>query len=271
VIERGSVDWTPEIVERFWRARAARGVKHFCEFNRQGIIRVLRLSGGLGRRVLDWGCGDGALLEGLIDAKVEGWGVDASPRAVELTRSRLHGRPGFGGVSLLAETGASFEDGFFDSVTCIETIEHVDSLHLSEMLASIRGLLADGGTFLVSTPCQEDLESAAVHCPFCDSLFHPVQHIRSWSPAAVARVLEEAGFAVVFCQGIRFEAFQAWSAFEGSSTEVLGVLKSNLVGRLDPLLRASDALFRRKFPRTLEFRVRCVPGRHLCAVARKRR
>lgn len=270
MVVRGSVDWTPDVVERFWRQMATRNIKYFSEFNRQGILRLLKLSGGLGPKVLDWGCGNGALLEALVDANVECWGVDASPRAIELTRARLEGQKGFGGAHLVAEAAERFEDGFFDSVTCIETIEHVETPALNELLASIRRVLADGGTLLISTPHQEDIESAAVHCPFCDSVFHPVQHIRSWTTEAVTRVLEEAGFSVVFCEGIRFEAFQRWSAFEGSSTEVLGVLRSHLLGRLDVLLRVLDTLCRRRFPHTLEFRVRCAPGRHLCAVARKR-
>ncbi|HNX48955.1 MAG TPA: class I SAM-dependent methyltransferase [Thermoanaerobaculaceae bacterium] len=270
MIVRNAPDWTVEVVDRFWQETASRGLGYFSEYNRQGITRVLKLAGGLGGRVLDWGCGTGALLETMVAAGAEGWGVDSSRAAVEATRARLHGRPGFGGAAGLTELTTDFRDGFFDTVTCVETVEHIDDASLGELLHSVKRMLRVGGIFLVSTPNQEDLSAAAVYCPFCDSLFHPVQHIRSWSVVALTRVLEETGFAVEFCQGIRFESFQAWSPFEGSSTEVLGVLKSNLLGRLDPLLRLLDHISRRRFPSTLEFRVRAASGRHLCAVARKR-
>lgn len=270
MIARDRADWTEEVVERFWRETASRGLGYFSAYNRVGITRVLKLAGGLGGRVLDWGCGNGALLETMIAAGVEGWGVDASEAAVEATRARLWGRPGFGGAVALAGVTLGFQDGFFDSVTCIETVEHIEDDSLAMLLTSIRRVLRAGGTLLVSTPNEEDLASAAVYCPFCDSLFHPVQHVRAWSAGALTRVLEEAGFAVELCRGIRFESFQAWSPFEGSSSEVLGVLRSHLLGRVDPLLRAWDCMLRRRFPATLEFRARCAPGRHLCAVARRR-
>ena len=191
-------------------------------------------------------------------------------RRSRLTRARLQGRPGFGGAVTLAGVTSGLGDGFFDSVTCIETVEHIDDDGLGMLLGSIRRVLRDGGTLLVSTPNEEDLTAAAVYCPFCDSLFHPVQHVRVWTATALARALGEAGFTVELCRGIRFESFQAWSPFEGSSTEVLGVLRGNLLGRMDPLLRVVDRTLRRRFPDTLEFRVRCGRGRHLCAVARRR-
>ena len=270
MITRHRADWTEEVVERFWRETAARGLGYFSGYNRVGITRILKLAGGLGGRVLDWGCGNGALLETMIAAGVEGWGVDTSEASVEVTRARLRVRPGFGGAVTLAGVTPDFLDGFFDSVTCIETIEHIDDDSLGMLLTSIRRVLRGGGTLLVSTPNEEDLASAAVYCPFCDSLFHPVQHIRAWSAGALTRALEEAGFTVELCRGIRFESFQAWSPIEGSSTEVLAVLRAHLLGRMDPLLRTWDRMLRRRFPATLEFKVRCAPGRHLCAVARKR-
>lgn len=270
MVVRGPESWTEERVDRFWHHMAERGLGYFSAFNAQGIVRVLELAGGLEGRILDWGCGSGALLEAMVARGATACGADASPTAVRHTSARLAGYASFGGAYLVTEVDTKLAAGSFDAVTCIETVEHVDDGALGRLLAQIRRLLCDGGTLLVSTPNEEDLVAAAVYCPFCDSSFHPMQHLRTWSAASLAQVLDEAGFAVRFCGGIRFESFQRWSAFEGSSTEVLRVLRANLLGRLDPLWRLADTLLGRQFPHTLEFRVRQGEGRHLCAVARKR-
>ena len=258
------------MVERFWQHMTDRGLGYFSEFNAHGIVRVLELAGGLGEQVLDWGCGRGALIEAFIARGATGWGVDASREAVQHTRKRLEKQARFGGAYLVSEVEQIFAEGSIDTVTCIETVEHIDDATFARLLAQVRRLLRPSGTLLVSTPNEENLEAAAVYCPFCESFFHPMQHVRSWSAESLTRAIEDAGFSVRFCGGIRFESFQRWSAFEGSSTEVLRVLRANLLGRLDPLWRLLDALLRRHFPHNLQFKVRRGEGRHLCAVATKR-
>src|SRR5215211_7893235 len=72
---------------------------------------------GLGRagRVLDLGCGDGRLTDELTAADVSGV-------ALERARARL---PGVRAVELDPDEPLPFEDGSFDLVVAVETIEHV--------------------------------------------------------------------------------------------------------------------------------------------------
>jgi len=80
-----------------------------------------------GARVLDLGCGDGALLEDLIDRMgVDGCGIDADLKQVQKCISR--GVPVYHGDML--EGMAMFEDGRFDCVVLSQTLQQTLKPHL---------------------------------------------------------------------------------------------------------------------------------------------
>ena len=84
---------------------------------------VRALAGVPTPRVLDLGCGTGALAERLLDA-IPGCrltGLDLSPRMVEVARVRLHDRAG---VLLGDAERLPFHDGAFDVVVCNDSFHH---------------------------------------------------------------------------------------------------------------------------------------------------
>jgi len=84
-------------------------------------------------RVLDVGCGDGALVERLADAGFDSVGVDPNaPAAPRLVRERVEDATGI---------------GRFDAVCSVMALHHAD---LEPVLESIGGLLRPGGLVLVS-------------------------------------------------------------------------------------------------------------------------
>jgi len=135
---------------------------------------------GLGRagRVLDLGCGDGRLTAEL-DAD-ELTAADVSGVALERARARL---PGVRAVELDPDEPLPFEDGSFDLVVAVETIEHVRDVQL--FLSEIRRVLVPGGELALTTPATAPLVRPG------DPLS---PHLRRFTARSLRRLLDELGF-----------------------------------------------------------------------------
>lgn len=98
-------------------------------------------------RVLDVGCGEGALLREVAAAFPQAslTGVDLSPQVVEQNRARL---PGARFEALDLAQGPL--DERFDLVLCSEVLEHLDDL--ADGVAHLAAMVAPGGSLLVTVP-----------------------------------------------------------------------------------------------------------------------
>lgn len=106
--------------------------------------RLRRLKGG---RLLDIGCGNGAYTIAMADGFTDVVGIDIEPDRLDLFRAA----PGHTiEVHHMSADSTSFEDGSFDAVTAIETIEHVDDP--SAVAREVRRVLKPGGVFYLTTP-----------------------------------------------------------------------------------------------------------------------
>src|SRR5215213_2503612 len=137
---------------------------------------------GLGRagRVLDLGCGDGRLTAEL-DAD-ELTAADVSGVALERARARL---PGVRAVELDPDEPLPFEDGSFDLVVAVETIEHVRDVQL--FLSEIRRVLVPGGELALTTPANLAVGRRE----------HPLSpHLRQFTRRSLRELLGGLGFDV---------------------------------------------------------------------------
>ncbi|MCX6024463.1 MAG: class I SAM-dependent methyltransferase [Chloroflexi bacterium] len=115
---------------------------------------------GSARRVLDAGCGAGANLEALRRYGPT-TGVDISPLALELARTRPGARLTAGSIDRLP-----FADGVFDLVTCFDVIYHLQVQEDAAALREFRRVLRPGGVLFLRAPAFELLRAAhdtAVH------------------------------------------------------------------------------------------------------------
>jgi SAM-dependent methyltransferase len=96
------------------------------------------------RRVLDVGCGTGAMVLHL-ERYGEAQGIDADPSAVEFCRRR-----GVRRVQQVTSERLPFETGSVDLVTALDVLEHVDDD--TGMLREIHRVLRPGAMALVSVP-----------------------------------------------------------------------------------------------------------------------
>ncbi|WP_173138270.1 3' terminal RNA ribose 2'-O-methyltransferase Hen1 [Kibdelosporangium persicum] len=122
---------------------------------RGSVVAVLKAAGA--RRVLDLGCGGGALLRDLIKEPsfTEIVGVDVSARALEVAARRFERTPERVRSRLtLRQSALTYVDkslAGYDAAVLMEVIEHVDEPRLPALEYSVFGA-ARPGTVVVTTP-----------------------------------------------------------------------------------------------------------------------
>jgi SAM-dependent methyltransferase len=110
-----------------------------------------------GRRLLDYGCGDGTFLAMLLatdDRPAEAVGAELDDYQVTDCRTRLGDRVGLSFVSI-DSLAAPAQCGRYDAVVCMEVLEH--AVQVDMVIDRLWRLLAADGTLLVSVPVETGL------------------------------------------------------------------------------------------------------------------
>ena len=146
---------------------------------------VDRLAPGIGRRVLEVGCGKGAITRFLEDRELV-VGVDVVPEFVQELQKRYENRPNlrFQLHDLSYGAGALALEGF-DSAVSVNVFEHIE-----DDLAAMKGVydaLQPNGTFALLVPAHPELMGA------CDEA---VGHWRRYTRASLRAKLAAAGFEI---------------------------------------------------------------------------
>jgi len=143
-----------------------------------------------GQRLLDVGCGTGALLERLARSVpgAELSGVDASARMLAVARRRL------GEDVHLARSGAEalpFPDRAFDCVVSTNALHYFPDA--KRALDEMTRVLRPGGILVITDWCHDDLA-----CRLCALWLRAVgrAHVRTYGRGELRRLLERAGVAV---------------------------------------------------------------------------
>jgi len=101
-----------------------------------------------GERVIDLGCGPGAILPFL--GGVSYTGIDENPGHIARARQRNGGR----GTFIAGDFAKALEQSFgtFDLVLCLGLLHHLADARASELLSLARSLLASGGRMVAVDP-----------------------------------------------------------------------------------------------------------------------
>ena len=151
---------------------------------------IVRLGNLRGRRVLDVGCGTGALAAALAErAHAKVWGVEPSPEMRTVARARL---PRSIGVRSGNAEDLPFRDGWFDGVVYSLVVHLVDR---PRALAEAARVLATGGRIVVATfdHAHFDTYWAAAYFPSIGT----IDRERFPTEAQLRTELVEAGFGDV--------------------------------------------------------------------------
>jgi len=186
---------TTEFADAKFRKYADSGAYHWKEIG-SGLIahnaftaeRYRRVIEGAalrdGDRVLDYGCGDGALI-GVLHQQLRGrrcelHGFDPNALAVELAGAALasHGVDASIHASL-----ESMPDAYFDRVLCTEVIEHAS--RPEDLLREIGRLLKPGGRLVMTTPIR-----------LTERPEDP-NHVREWFPDEFVQIFDPGAWQVI--------------------------------------------------------------------------
>ena len=195
--------WTPEQVRRFWAylSSSPQGERaYFSSHSGDPIIAFAQRYVPLGvGRILDYGCGPGFLLERLLRWGVRAEGLEFSPESIDQVRKRCGDHPLFGGITLADSVPSPIEDGSVDVLFLVEVLEHLPPEQLEQTLGDIRRILRAGGFLVATTPHNEDLDILKTICPDCGCIFHPWQHVNSFTPHCITSLLRDHGMQGVVC------------------------------------------------------------------------
>jgi SAM-dependent methyltransferase len=137
-------------------------------------------------RYLDVGCGDGRWtyeISTFLETGADTYGIDFSEQAIGFARlinPHLH-------FSVQAGENIDFPDQYFDLVSTIEVIEHVEDGKEEAFLAELRRVMADDGLLILTTPSW--------------NLKVPPHHFRHYTVERLQELLQEAGFECLECRG----------------------------------------------------------------------
>jgi ubiquinone/menaquinone biosynthesis C-methylase UbiE len=172
--------------EVFRRNRGIQSKWHHAKFRR--IIHEI----GNPSWHLDFGCGPGTLVS-LMPAHVSAVGVDIAEAQVAYAQAH-YGGPGREFIKIDAER-LPFPNATFDSISCIEVIEHLDAGTTATVFSEFLRVLKPGGKLIVTTPNYASL------WPILERIVNRLsgvsyeeQHISKFKRADLALLFKRTGF-----------------------------------------------------------------------------
>jgi SAM-dependent methyltransferase len=146
----------------------------------------------------------------------------------------MQGRIGFLGIA------SDLSDKSFDCVLMIEVIEHILDEQLDDALSGVARAVRPGGTLIVTTPNNEDLDLGMAYCPVSNMLFHRWQHVRSFTDVALRELLLRYGFEEIVTHKLEFndaiyspyDPLGGRSAIGGKAPSFFAALRANAPARV---------------------------------------
>lgn len=173
---------------------------HTHDYLAPGVVGWCQRLGA--RRVLDLGCGNGAMSQCLVDAGFAVVGCDVDAEAVGIAARQVP-QAIFKPMGVYDDPSLLGEDNF-DVVISTEVIEHL--FYPRALPRFARAVLRRGGHLIVSTPYHGYLKNVLLslggrwdrhHSPWWDG-----GHIKFWSRASLTRLLMEEQYNVVAFAGV---------------------------------------------------------------------
>ncbi len=163
-----------------------------------------------GARVVDVGCGGGILAEAMAMAGAEVTGIDMAGKPLAV--ARLHALESGAELEYLAATPedlASERPGAFETVTCMEMLEHVPDYASS--IAACAELAAPGGQLFFSTISRTPKAYllAVLGAEYVLNILPRGTHdyTRLIRPSELARAVRKAGLQVKDVSGMAYNPF----------------------------------------------------------------
>lgn len=215
-----------DLAHRWWDSNSEFKPLHDINPLRLGWIdRTVKLSG---KRVLDVGCGGGLLTEGMAALGADVTGIDLSEKPLGV--ARLHQLESGYRVDyrqIAAEDLATEQPGSFETVTCLEMLEHVPDP--ASTVAACAALVKPGGSVFFSTISRNPKAYllAVIGAEYLLNMLPKGTHdyARFLKPAELSRFCREAGLRVEEIVGMSYNPL-ARSYSLGTDTSVNYLLRA---------------------------------------------
>jgi 2-polyprenyl-3-methyl-5-hydroxy-6-metoxy-1,4-benzoquinol methylase len=191
---RPAQDW-----EEHWSAYEEATKKNPAQRYRRKLLFRALSAGAAQKRVIDLGCGQGDFLREaareLPDAELVG--IDLSETGLAIARKKSPDVRFFRSDFSQAEALPAELQGWATHVVCSEILEHLDEPR--DLLRAVKRLLAPEGLLVITVP-SGPRSAFDVH----------IGHRRHYSPTALARLVEQAGYATCTLTGAGFPFFNLY-------------------------------------------------------------
>jgi len=145
--KRGAIPFFDAIAEQYLGVYGENSLYGYVMRTRRS--HVLDLLGRITGRVLDVGCGPGAMTREILDTGCEFWGVDGSPRMIAEGRRRF----GYSARAHFAAADAAalpFSDSIFDGALCVGVIDRAQQPEA--IVAELGRVLKPGAPLVMAFP-----------------------------------------------------------------------------------------------------------------------
>ncbi len=141
-------------------------------------------------RVLDVGCGDGALGARLAAHGARVTGLDPSPTALQRARDA---HPELDWVAPAGDGSMPVADASFDMVTCVNVLQHVADTQ--SLVSEARRALVAGGLFAAAVPFHGRVQGAWTALTGFERHFDPLEPVlRFYTAGSLRTLLGDLGF-----------------------------------------------------------------------------
>ncbi|EKD67851.1 MAG: hypothetical protein ACD_48C00184G0002 [uncultured bacterium] len=168
---------------------------HFHDFHFKWPLVQDLVKGTKKINVLDYGCGDGSYIEGIlkVNPKIKPYGIDISKIAI----NRAHKNIPNGTFFVQGDDKKiPLKNKSIDLVLAMDVIEHV--FYADRVINEFGRIIKPGGTLFLSTPYHGLIKNLLISLRYFDQVFDPTKaHIRFFTKKTLYKLLNNAGFNVI--------------------------------------------------------------------------
>ena len=122
---------------------------HASRFNLAGEL----VAEFAGKKILDYGCGDGTFLKSICESFPQAVGADVAKEQI-LDCQRRFSQQSVAEFLTIDELNTQYSDGYFEVITCMEVLEHCLHEGVEKVLSDLARLVNAEGTVIISVPIE---------------------------------------------------------------------------------------------------------------------
>jgi len=172
--------------KEFYERKDSLNLANFDQSHFKRIKKVLESIPPDSTSLLDVGCGNG-LLCNQAQIQIRNLkrivGFDQSIEALKQVKTEKK----VGNI-----TNLPFNDKEFDTVCCLEVLEHISSDIFHIILQELTRVAKRN--IIITVPYKENLSENTLQCPKCQTIFHRYLHVQSFNSDRLKNLLEKFGF-----------------------------------------------------------------------------